>query len=131
MDEFLGGLELGHLASLFQREHITMDVLVDMSLEDLQSVGVAAFGHRHRIYKRVKELTQTGGAEPNEPVGVSTAAGDDSSGPPNSLITLAPLDPDYVAVAEEVLWEGGEVGEGGEGRREGGGEREGRVVVQR
>ena len=39
-----------------------MDVLVDMSHEDLQSIGVTAFGDRHRILRSVKELAHSGGA---------------------------------------------------------------------
>ena len=35
-----------------------MDVLVDMTHEDLQSIGITAFGHRHRILRSVKELAQ-------------------------------------------------------------------------
>lgn len=44
------------------RERITMDVLVDMTHEDLQSIGVTAFGDRHRILRSVKELAHSGGA---------------------------------------------------------------------
>ena len=39
-----------------------MDVLVDMTHEDLQSIGVTAFGDRHRILRSVKELAHSGGA---------------------------------------------------------------------
>ena len=47
-----------------------MDVLVDMSHEDLQSIGVTAFGDRHRILRSVKELAHSGGAgEPGGWVG--------------------------------------------------------------
>ena len=34
-----------------------MDVLVDMTSEDLQTIGVTAFGHRHKILKKAKEVT--------------------------------------------------------------------------
>lgn len=108
VQEFLASLQLEELYGLFEREHITMDVLVDMTQDDLQSVGVAAFGHRHRILKKVQELTQTGGAEPNEPVGVSAAVGASGSQPQNQVIPLSPLDKDYIAVAEEVRVGGGE-----------------------
>lgn len=60
--DFLASLQLDHLMEVFVMEHITMDVLVDMTNDDLQSIGITAFGHRHKILKKVKELTQTGGA---------------------------------------------------------------------
>ena len=36
-----------------------MDVLVDMTTEDLQTIRIAAFGHRHKILKKVKEMRAT------------------------------------------------------------------------
>ena len=66
MEEFLGSVQLESLVELFQKEHITMDVLVEMSNEDLQSIGVTAFGHRHKILRKVKDLTCT--EDPGEPV---------------------------------------------------------------
>ena len=39
-----------------------MDVLVDMTHEDLRSIGITAFGHRHRILRSVKELAHSRGA---------------------------------------------------------------------
>ena len=62
MEDFLSGLQLDHLHEIFRSEHITMDVLVDMMHEDLQSIGITAFGHRHRILRSVKELAHSGGA---------------------------------------------------------------------
>ena len=56
VQEVLHSLKLEHLGELFEKEDITMDVLVDMTSEDLQTIGVAAFGHRHKILKKVKEL---------------------------------------------------------------------------
>ena len=32
-----------------------MDVLVDMSHEELKEVGIVAYGHRHKLLKAVKE----------------------------------------------------------------------------
>ena len=62
MEELLSDLQLQHLCDLFQKEHITMDVLVEMTNEDLQSIGVSAFGHRHKILRKMKELVH--GEEP-------------------------------------------------------------------
>ena len=60
MQDVLCSLSLEHLGELFEKEDITMDVLVDMTTsEDLQTIGVAAFGHRHKILKKVKEMRAT------------------------------------------------------------------------
>ena len=56
MEEFLSSLQLQSLSQVFKKEHITMEVLMDMSNDDLQSIGVPTFGHRHKILKKVKEL---------------------------------------------------------------------------
>lgn len=97
MEDFLAELELEDLLSIFEREHITMDVLADMSHADLSSIGVTAFGHRHRLLRKVRELAHTGGAEPGIPLGVATA-----SHVGTQLIELPSMDKDYVAVSEEV-----------------------------
>ena len=49
---------LEHVGELFEKEDITTDVLVDMTSKDLQTIGVAAFGHRHKILK-VTEMRAT------------------------------------------------------------------------
>lgn len=54
--ELLQSLKLDHLWEIFRKEDITMDVLVDMTSEDLQTIGVTAFGHRHKILKKAKEM---------------------------------------------------------------------------
>ena len=51
MQDVLHSLKLEHLGELFEKEDITMDVLVDMTSEDLQTIRVAAFGRRHKILK--------------------------------------------------------------------------------
>lgn len=74
-----------------------MDVLMDMSHDDLSSISITAFGHRHRILHKIKELAHNGGAELAVPVGVSTA-----SHVRMQLIELSHSDKDYMAVSEEV-----------------------------
>lgn len=41
---------------IFIREHISMDVLMEMTHEDLKNAGVLAFGHRHKIIKKIEKL---------------------------------------------------------------------------
>ena len=98
MQEFLQDLELEQLFPIFEHEHITMDILMDMSHDDLASVGVSAFGHRHKLIRKIKEMVRNGGAEPAVPVGMATA----SKHVGTQLIELSPSDKDYIAVSEEV-----------------------------
>lgn len=37
-----------------------MDVLVDMGREELKEIGVNTYGARHKIVKKIKELTTKG-----------------------------------------------------------------------
>jgi len=37
-----------------------MDVLVDMGREELKEIGVNTYGARHKIVKKIKELTTRG-----------------------------------------------------------------------
>lgn len=53
------GLE--HLTELLQREQITLDILGEMSHEDLKQAGVTAYGHRHRLIKGVQMKLSTPG----------------------------------------------------------------------
>ena len=98
VEEFLSGLDFEDLyLPVFKREQITIDILVDMTHEDLQSIGITAFGHRHRILKKVKELVHNGGAKVAEPVGVASAKHVGTR-----LIELLQTDKDFIAVSEEV-----------------------------
>lgn len=50
------GLE--QLTSTLEGEQITVDILSEMSHEDLRAVGVAAYGHRHRLLKAARHAVQ-------------------------------------------------------------------------
>ena len=41
---------------MFAAEHISMDVLVEMTHESLKDIGVSAYGHRHKILRGIKDL---------------------------------------------------------------------------
>ena len=44
-------IDLEHLAQLFEAENIDLDVLAEMTHEDMKSVGISTFGWRHKIIK--------------------------------------------------------------------------------
>jgi hypothetical protein len=43
--------------AVFEKEKITMDVLVEMRAEDLQAIGILSFGVRHKILRSIEKLT--------------------------------------------------------------------------
>lgn len=57
----LYSLNLDHLIDLFEREQITLEILVEMGHEDLKQVGVNAYGFRHKILKGITQLKSTAG----------------------------------------------------------------------
>lgn len=49
-------LQLEQLIELFDREQITLEILAEMTHEDLKQVGVSAYGFRHKILKGIATL---------------------------------------------------------------------------
>lgn len=54
----LASCGLEQLAPVLEREQITVDILYEMSHEDLRAVGVAAYGHRYRLLKAARQHVQ-------------------------------------------------------------------------
>ncbi|EUB59223.1 Tankyrase-1 [Echinococcus granulosus] len=50
---FLTSLGLDHLVKLFDKEQITLDILVDLGHEELKELGVIVYGQRHKIIKGI------------------------------------------------------------------------------
>ncbi|XP_049883188.1 poly [ADP-ribose] polymerase tankyrase [Pectinophora gossypiella] len=59
LQTFLSSIGLEQLAPVLEREQITIDILSEMSHEDLRAVGVAAYGHRHRLLKAARHTLHT------------------------------------------------------------------------
>ena len=55
--KFLDEIGLGCLQDIFDKEQITMDILVEMGHDELKDIGISAYGHRHKILKRIERLT--------------------------------------------------------------------------
>ena len=45
-----------HLCDIFDREDITLDILAEMGHDDLKTIGINAYGHRHKLIKGVEKL---------------------------------------------------------------------------
>ena len=48
---FLNSVGLEQLVCVFDKEQITMDILVEMGHDELKEIGINAYGHRHKILK--------------------------------------------------------------------------------
>uniref|UniRef100_A0ABM0N060 Poly [ADP-ribose] polymerase n=1 Tax=Saccoglossus kowalevskii TaxID=10224 RepID=A0ABM0N060_SACKO len=94
---FLKNIGLDHLRDIFEKEQITLDILMDMGHEELKEIGVNAYGHRHKLIKGLERLLggHNGGA--NLLLMLSTAAGSGTI-----LVDLTPDDKEYQQVAEEM-----------------------------
>jgi tankyrase len=54
--DMLKSMDLGDYCEVFRKERITLDVLVDMDHDALKEIGVDAYGSRHKIIKKSKEV---------------------------------------------------------------------------
>lgn len=79
------------LCELFEREQITLDILAEMSHDDLKQVGVSAYGYRHKIIKGIEKL--------NSSISGWWSA---STHPRTLLVDLLTDDKEYLAVEEEM-----------------------------
>ncbi len=59
--QFLDRIGLGQLKDIFEKEQITMDILIEMGHEELKDIGINAYGHRHKILKGVEKLVSAHG----------------------------------------------------------------------
>ncbi|XP_068626122.1 poly [ADP-ribose] polymerase tankyrase-2-like [Battus philenor] len=59
MEAYVSRIGLEELCPVLEREQISVDILSEMSHEDLRAVGVAAYGHRHRLIKAARQSLQT------------------------------------------------------------------------
>lgn len=49
------------MLELLEREQITLDILAEMSHEDLKQVGITAYGYRHKLIKAIDKLASSAG----------------------------------------------------------------------
>lgn len=62
VSSFLSSIGLEQLRDIFEKEQITMDILVEMGHDELKEVGINAYGHRHKILKGMEKLIASKGA---------------------------------------------------------------------
>ncbi|XP_015262135.1 PREDICTED: tankyrase-2 isoform X2 [Gekko japonicus] len=95
INQFVRNLGLDHLIDIFEREQITLDVLVEMGHKELKEIGINAYGHRHKIIKGVERLI-SGQQGLNPYLTLNT------SGSGTILIDLSPDDKEFQSVEEEM-----------------------------
>uniref|UniRef100_A0A2K6SV98 Poly [ADP-ribose] polymerase n=1 Tax=Saimiri boliviensis boliviensis TaxID=39432 RepID=A0A2K6SV98_SAIBB len=93
--QFVRNLGLEHLMDIFEREQITLDVLVEMGHKELKEIGINAYGHRHKLIKGVERLI-SGQQGLNPYLTLNTC------GSGTILIDLSPDDKEFQSVEEEM-----------------------------
>uniref|UniRef100_A0A7R9CQG9 Poly [ADP-ribose] polymerase n=1 Tax=Timema poppense TaxID=170557 RepID=A0A7R9CQG9_TIMPO len=100
------GLE--HLLELFEREQITLDILAEMSHDDLKQVGVSAYGYRHKLLKGIDKLSSSTGDAISiislcqTPGVLGSLQLSPPSSPGTLLVDLLSEDKEFMAVEEEM-----------------------------
>lgn len=88
---FLASLNLEHLLDIFEREQITLDILAEMSHEDLKQIGISAYGFRHKLIKGMERLMASCSGLWSTP-----------SNPGTLLVDLLSDDKEFITVEEEM-----------------------------
>ena len=68
MTRWLATLGLEQYAESFEDNAIEIDLLPELTDDDLKDLGVAALGHRKRILKAIADLSAESGEPPDTPV---------------------------------------------------------------
>lgn len=95
INQFLRNLGLEHLCDIFEKEQITLDVLVEMGHKELKEIGINAYGHRHKIIKGVERLLAV-----QQGINPYLTLNNSNSG--TILIDLLPVDKEFQSVEEEM-----------------------------
>lgn len=117
------------MREIFEREQVTIDILLEMGHEELKQIGVHAYGHRHRLLKGFccknilfniiltnpdclgvekyySQLTvSVAGADVWSSPGLATPSGASTASPTamgTMLIDLCTEDQEYITVEEEM-----------------------------
>ncbi|VVC35473.1 Hypothetical protein CINCED_3A004169 [Cinara cedri] len=90
---FLESMDLEHLNEIFEREQITLDILAEMDHEDLKQIGIATYGHRHKLIKGMEKLVSKHGG---------VCSGLSGGVPCTLLIDLLPEDKEFITVEQEL-----------------------------
>ena len=85
------------LMSVFEREEISLGILLEMDHEDLKAAGVVAYGHRHKLVKGIRKFL-----EYKQDYGSSVIASMSASDEASILEDLSIVDPDFIIVSNAM-----------------------------
>lgn len=109
LKSFLASLELEYLHELLEREHVTLDILAEMSHEELKQIGIHAYGHRHRLMKGIEQLLVSASiGSITSPSSLSPVPNHRPPGPSiplasgTVLIDIAPTEKEFLVIAHEM-----------------------------
>ena len=100
IEVFLSKINMSHLLSLFLKEEVTLDVLLEMGHDDLKNLGLSTYGQRHRILKGIKDYkiaTAKGAVPGDNPFHSNVVSGDYPD-----IIDIPTTDKDYISVCMEL-----------------------------
>ena len=89
---FLRGIDMELFADLFEKEHICLEILREVSHKDLKDIGILAYGDRHRI---LKSITVDSCASPSLDVTAKELT--------TTLVELDRKDRDFLSVSSEFV----------------------------
>lgn len=100
ISSFLNSLGLEHLRDIFEKEDITLDILAEMGHDELKTIGINAYGHRHKLLKGVEKLL----SQHNGLLGSSCSSSSNGNGSTQGtlLLDLCREDREFIAVEEEM-----------------------------
>jgi hypothetical protein len=63
IEEWLEGLNLGQYAQVFAENHVDHALLLELSEDDLEALGITSLGHRKRLLKEIAALKSGASSE--------------------------------------------------------------------
>ena len=100
IDVFLEKISMPHVLELFQKEDVTLDLLLEMSHDNLKTMGISTYGQRHRILKGIRDYKV---ATAKGPVpGDNPFQGQSTNSDYPDLVDLTVTDKDYISVCVEM-----------------------------
>lgn len=73
--DWLEKLNLGQYAERFAENDIDLGILVDLTDQDLEKIGVTLFGHRRKLLRAIAEFKQAEGTMPSVAIMVHPIVG--------------------------------------------------------
>ncbi len=91
---WLEGIGLGEYAAAFEKNHVTLALLLEMTADDLKECGVTSYGHRKTLLEEIAKLAaQSSGTAPPAPAPLARDDEEKASAPPAPPVPPPPPAP--------------------------------------